>query len=380
MIRFTQTTNASRRAFTLVELLVAIAIIGILMSIAVPAVMRSISTARATSIKLEVSALEQAIEKYLQEYGDYPPDFSSLEVVQKHYRKLFPRMSAEDSALLTNLLSTSGTFDPARMDRAEALVWTLGGYSKNKQRPFTGDGGPLSWVGNGSDSYEAPDGASTAAELLTARTSPANFQINVDRVNSLYPFELSRLNYSQVNDSLPLSSTNRYVSTDDSDLFPTYAARDGGAPFVYFDSRTYDVYYPALGFNGYSTAAFGAVRPYLSDKSKANPTGGNYATLVAALQGWQFMNPNTFQIISAGLDNNFGSIGGTTSSTRQVFFQYPQGTAIEPSTSVDTPGELAVANVRGYQESSAFGVVENFHLDNITNFSTSQLVDDVPAQ
>jgi prepilin-type N-terminal cleavage/methylation domain-containing protein len=372
MIRFTPSTTATRRAFTLVELLVAIAIIGILMSIAIPAVMRSISTARATTIRMEVSALEQAIEKYLQEYGDYPPDFSSLQVVQKHYRKLFPRMSAADSALLTNLLSTLGTFDPTRMDRAEALVWTLGGYSKNKQRPFSGDGGPLAWIGT----VPYTDSSLTDAD----RANPDNFQINVDRVNALYDFAIQRLNYSSVNSSAPFSATNRYVSTDDTDLFPTYAARDGGAPFVYFDSRTYDLHDPTRGFNGYGNAAFGAVRPYLSDKSKANTTGADYATLVAALQGWQFMNPDSFQIISAGLDNNFGSIVGPSSAPRQIFFQYPQGTAIEPSTSVDTPGELAVANVRGFQESSAFGVVENFHLDNITNFSTSQLVDDVPAQ
>lgn len=372
MIRFTPSTAATRRAFTLVELLVAIAIIGILMSIAIPAVMRSIATARTTSIRMEVAAIEQAIEKYLQEHGDYPPDFSSWPVVQKHYRKLFPRMLDAEATLLYNLLHASGTYQPAAMDRAEALVWALGGYSKNKQRPFSGDGGPLAWIGT------APytDSGVTDAD----RANPDNFQINIDRVNAFYDFAIERLNVSTINSSAVFSLTNRYESTDDDDLFPTYAARDGGAPFIYFDSRTYDVYYATLGFNGYSTSAFGAVRPYLSDKSKANPTGANYATLVAAIQGWQFMNPNTFQVISAGLDNSFGSIVGPSAAPRQIFFQYPQGTAIEPSTSVDTPGELAVANVRGFQESSAFGVVENFHLDNITNFSTSQLVDDVPAQ
>jgi len=369
-----------RQAFTLVELLVAIAIIGILMSIAIPAITSSINRARITTIRLEVSSLEQAIEKYLQEYGDYPPDFSSWPVIQKHYRKLFPRMSDEDKKLLSNLLhDSSNVFQPNTMDRAEALVWMLGGYSKNKQRPFTGDGGPLSWVGNGSDSYEAPSGATNDTQKLAARSNVANFQINIDRVNSLNDFDISRLNYSKINDALPLSSTNRYLSTDDNDLFLTYSAREDGAPFVYFDYRTYDLYdTSAGGFNGYSSTAFGTVRPYIADKSKANPTSSPYTTLTAALQGWQFMNPNTFQIISAGVDNNFGSVGGGTLLLLQVFFQYPTGAAIEPSTSVSTPGALLINGVKGYQETSTFGVIEDFHLDNITNFSTAQLVDDVP--
>jgi prepilin-type N-terminal cleavage/methylation domain-containing protein len=369
-------TMKLRNAFTLVELLVAIAIIGILMSIAIPAIMRSITTAKATSIRMEVSALEQAIEQYQQKYGDYPPDFSDWNVVSRHYRKLFPRMGTNDFTLLFNMVHSGSpaVFQPTSMDRAEALVWALGGYSEDIQRPFTGPGGPLSWIGDGVKSYT--DSSVTDVERQTS----SNFQINADRVNSLFSFDADKLCYSKINSSSPITGTNRYTSTDDGDLFLTYAARDGGAPIVYFDSRTYDVYNASFGgFNGYGSTTFGAIRPYLSDKSNANPSGTPYATLPAALNGWQFMKKESFQIISAGLDNNFGSVGVGTLSSRQVFFQYPMGTAIEPSTSATTPGGLVVANVKGFQETSAFsGVVDNFHLDNITNFSTSQLLDDVP--
>ena len=61
-----------RYGFTLVELLVVIAIIGILMGIAVPAIFGVIETANSNKQRLELGAIEQAIERYQQQYGDYP--------------------------------------------------------------------------------------------------------------------------------------------------------------------------------------------------------------------------------------------------------------------------------------------------------------------
>ncbi|EMI20564.1 protein containing Prepilin-type cleavage/methylation [Rhodopirellula maiorica SM1] len=355
--------RAARHGFTLVEILVVITIIGILTAIAIPAVNNAVKTARQSAIRMEVSSLETAIEKYREKYGDYPPDFSDPTVVSRHYGKLFPRMSTNDATLLANLMT--GT----TIDRAEALVWALGGYSEDIQRPFTGPGGPLVWTGDGTNSY------TDTAVTDTNRQDPANFQINTDRVNAFYDFEANRFGINTPDSTSPLTGTNRYLSTDDSpqDLFPTYAARSGGAPFVYFDSRTYTS--STGGFNGYSSG-FGTVRPYFSEEFNNNSSGADYATIDAALAAWKFMNPNKFQIISAGMDDSFGNTANT-SGGQPVYFQYPTGAAMAPSTSVDTPGGLLISGVSRYQESS-FGSNANAQADNITNFSNGTLVDDVP--
>ncbi|GAA5504918.1 type II secretion system protein [Novipirellula caenicola] len=355
--------KATRHGFTLVEILVVITIIGILTAIAIPAVNNAIRTTRQGVIRMEISSLETAIEKYREKYGDYPPDFSDPGVVSRHYGNLFPRMSTNDSALLANLMS--GT----TIDRAEALVWALRGYSDDIQRPFTGPGGPLVWTGNGSNNY------TDTSVTDTDRQNPANFQINSDRVNAFYDFEANRLGINTPDSTAPLTGANRYLSNDgDGDLFPTYAARSGGAPFVYFDSRTYTS--STGGYNGYSSTTFGSVRPYFSDQFNNNSTGADYATIDAALAAWKFINPNKFQIISAGLDDSFGSTVNTAGG-QPVYFQYPTGAAMAPSTSVDSPGELLISGVSRYQEST-FGSNSNAQFDNITNFSSGTLADDVP--
>lgn len=384
------TPRHRRFAFTLVEVLVVISIIGVLAGLAIPAIGRAIATAKTTAVKMELNTIATDIEKYQQKYGDYPPDFSSAAVIQRHYQKVFPRILNNELNLLSNMLSPGGTFDATSMDRAEALVWCLGGYSDNVQRPFTGPGGPLVWIGSGTDTWEAPAGAMNATQINAARENQANYQINSDRVNQLHDFDLARLNFSTVNPSSTITGANRYVSTDDSDLFLTYAATDGGAPFVYFDSRTYDLFDPNVNggagdFNGYASTTFGLIRPYFSDQAVPNPNGTtDYATDAEALNAWRFVNPNTFQLISAGLDNAFGTVASFDVQTMDtdleaVYFQYPTGAAIAPRTDVNTPGGLIISGVSGFQESSGFAgaTIENFQLDNITNFSNAAIVDDV---
>lgn len=379
------------RGFTLVELLMVIVIIGILLGIAVPAIMGAISRGNATEMRMEIGAIEQAIERYHDKYGDYPPDFSSWTVVERHYRKIFPRIGAAELERLQLLTDTNpgndkvrdlntvtpAAHDPTALDRGEVLHWVLGGYSSNPLTPFTGPGGPL-------DDTEDPNIGPN--EIV--------FQINIDRDNSFYEFEPTRLDLSTIDAGSSVGENNRYESSD-GDLFASYAVHDNddvGPPFVYFDSRTYALYDATLAdFNGYGSTAFGVIRPYYSNLSVANKGGNDYADLPAALRAWKFMNPDKYQIISPGLDGRFGSFASiafdpstnvTANGEEPLYFQYPTGLAIAPSkaSGVNTPGDLLVPGIRAFQESSKFGGSDDFQADNITNFSKVAIIDDLEEE
>lgn len=395
-----QTPDRPRRhAFTLVEILVVIVIIGILMAIAIPAIMAAINRGNTVAMKMEVNSLADAVSQYQQKYGDYPPDFSDWTVVERHYRKIFPRISpvellrlqvllddtpGNDTEIDANLSSVVSTHNPVRMDRGEVLAWTLGGYSDNPSFPFTGPGGPL--------------------ELIVDTTMEKVYQMNIDRNNKLFDFQPERMDFSEITPAAAPSATNRYYSTLDSnpatgdiDLFPSYFATDT-KPFVYFDSRTYadwDPNYPRVDsgtgdYNAYgvviSATEVDVVRPYFSNNANPNTSGAAYGSLDNALQAWDYMNPDTFQIIAPGLDGRYGSVpyfefDGSNSIAEPLYFQYPTGSALVPSSAATAPGQLVLSGVRGYQErvpvaQGGLGATDNFQLDNLTNFADSSLVDD----
>ncbi len=65
--------HATRRGFTLTELLVVISIIAILVAMTSLAVVRALGHAKQTRIKVELDQLDMALKAYKQEYGAYPP-------------------------------------------------------------------------------------------------------------------------------------------------------------------------------------------------------------------------------------------------------------------------------------------------------------------
>ncbi len=64
--------HPKRKAFTLVELLAVVVIIGVLMAIVFPAIIRAITDAEKTSVRREVSDIERAIGSYMTKYGCFP--------------------------------------------------------------------------------------------------------------------------------------------------------------------------------------------------------------------------------------------------------------------------------------------------------------------
>ena len=267
------TRQKLRSGFTLVELLVVIAIIGVLVGITLPAVQAVRLHFDKTANKFEVQSLNDAVEKYRSIYGDYPPDGSSAAIMQRHLRKAFPNILQSEIDLLNGV----------QLDPAEALVFFLGGFSSDKQRPFTGKGGPI---------------------VNTGTTAAPVYNYNPARENSMHEFVSGRL---VLNDETAFAGGT-------SDVFPVYMARNNtieeGCPYVYFDSRTYNAnrgttanpiyncYQPSdIVATTVATSArgkLGAVRPFLS---AVNGTGAKDFT---------FENSKTFQIIGPGSDGFFG--------------------------------------------------------------------------
>jgi general secretion pathway protein G len=66
------------RAFTLIELLAVIAILGLIAAFAVPQVLKWVSGARSDSARIQIEALGSSIDLYRLEVGSYPPTLEAL--------------------------------------------------------------------------------------------------------------------------------------------------------------------------------------------------------------------------------------------------------------------------------------------------------------
>ena len=71
-------TRRRSRAFTLIELLAVIAILGLIAAFAVPQVLKWVSGARSDSARIQIEALGSSIDLYRLEVGTFPPTLEAL--------------------------------------------------------------------------------------------------------------------------------------------------------------------------------------------------------------------------------------------------------------------------------------------------------------
>ena len=311
--------NGRRYGFTLIELLIAIAIIGILVAIAVPTAFVALRRAKIGAMKLELTNLGIAMEEYRQKYGDYPPDGSDVSLVERHMRKAFPRILNTELVVLRAACGGTGggNFPNGVMNRAEAIVFFLGGFSSDPQRPLTGAGGPFVVVNN-------------------------NPVYNTDRQNAIFDFGSGLV----LNDEAEFGTHVR-GEAEPPDQLPAFRLRNSTVPVAYFDSRTYqfnisatDVFYNSYENTG-APNSFGTARPYLS------------TTVSTATNARKYQNDKTFQLVCAGLDNDFGG----TSWNSPVLYVFPTGDSVPAGSTRYAAGPSPA------------------QLDNITNFSEATLED-----
>jgi general secretion pathway protein G len=106
---FSLTPRSAQRAFTLVELIVVMAIIALLMSIAVPRYFHSTEKAREAVLRENLLQMRDAIDKFYGDRGRYPDSLDDL--VSKKYLRRIPAdpMTDTPSTWITVAPAEAGT-------------------------------------------------------------------------------------------------------------------------------------------------------------------------------------------------------------------------------------------------------------------------------
>ncbi len=95
-----------RRGFTLIELTIAITIIAVIAGVLLAGGMKIVTVASNVLIVWEIAQLNDAVEDFAIQFGDYPPDFhdqaTTISFIQHHFPKCpaknYPNLSGQSPA------------------------------------------------------------------------------------------------------------------------------------------------------------------------------------------------------------------------------------------------------------------------------------------
>ena len=102
------------KGFTLVELLVVLAIISLLLTIALPRYFSSVDKSKEVALRENLQVLRSGIDKYYADKGEYPAALADL-VAQRYFRKV-PLDPVTESATTWQLLPSVDAEKPGVAD------------------------------------------------------------------------------------------------------------------------------------------------------------------------------------------------------------------------------------------------------------------------
>jgi general secretion pathway protein G len=79
----------TRAAFTLIELIVVMAIVAMLVALAAPRYFRSVERAKEATLRQDLSVMRDALDKFYGDVGKYPDTLDEL-VAKRYLRKIPP--------------------------------------------------------------------------------------------------------------------------------------------------------------------------------------------------------------------------------------------------------------------------------------------------
>ncbi len=273
----------ARTAFTLVELLAVILIVGMLAAILTPVVMQSLTKARNTAIKAEIDMLHMAMMNYKNEHGSFPPCLSAAGApspAASHVQRQFPRAQ-----------SVIATQVPSPVTPATALLWWLDGYTSVPTRPMIGE--DLDF-----DSVLDPGEDINGNNRLDTLERVKLFDYDRSR-KATVPGAVTGVYFSAGKPRAPFIYINSamYQSLDyrNTPIGPTTPSPGWPLPtttFSYSDGTTTYTISAATYFPHKTPPSTSLTTPWQNQWSV--PTQ-------------QYFNEDTFQILSAGRDEEFGT-------------------------------------------------------------------------
>ena len=286
-------SRSRNSAFTLVELLIVIAIIGILASLATVGVMTALEKGKSVAARTEISQLESAIAAAKQNFGGVDNLPSAIKL---HSRA--DSLMADNTQIAINtknfLTKAFGKAwiplpNPTTLIYSSTpyMYWMGAGYTGTYPVTLTGMEALVFWLGGGRDGSGTFQGFSSNPAAPWG-TGNASYKIK----GPFYEFDAVRVLPINID---PLTGKISNLPPPSSVTVSTFVDRWNGS-YAYFSSADYSNFSRTVngGYGAYSA------------------TGGSISPLLRATN--TFYNPKTFQIISAGPDQIFGkgSFGGGT--------------------------------------------------------------------
>lgn len=317
---------ASRRGFTLTELLIVIAIIAVLAGLIAAAAVNALKRGRQAGVLLEIKNLSTAIENFKNETGVYPPNGmnpnpqnnppanSPAKLVQSDFQRMIAKAFQGNSEPPVLALALCGQNVGAGtnlnlekgMTAAEAVYFWLGGFSSDKKFPISGPGGP-SFAVDGPESGEVLESRTGGYEFDRGRLGPRE----EDQFNGRYLLYSVDLNQNGTIDNN--AGENRRIN------LWQYNPKGSEQPLIYFDTSRHKPYQ----YDPYASETANTIFPF--KKVREGMTTPSTIRDVAYID-------NKYQILHCGLDDDWGDFGVSASSTTDPddLVLFPEGPYIGP--------------------------------------------------
>ena len=284
-------SRSRNSAFTLIELMIVILIIGILVTLVTAGVMRALEKGKMVAARTEISQLEAAIAAAKQNFGGVDNLPSAIKL---HSRA--DSLMADNTQIAINtknfLTKAFGkAWVPTISSNTPYMFWMGAGYTGTYPVTLSGMEALVFWLGGVRDGSGTFQGFSSNPAAPWG-TGNASYKIK----GPFYEFDAVRVLLKNID---PLTGKISSLPPPSSVSVPTFVNSWNGS-YAYFSSADY------LNFS--RTIANGGYDAY-------STTGGSISPLLRTTNA--FYNPKTFQIISSGPDQAFGSGGAHTPGSGQ---------------------------------------------------------------